>query len=312
MARRIDWTGVFVPAVTPFDKDGNLLEDSLRKVCDHLIADGADGIIIAGCTGEWFSMSDTERRRVFAVAKEHVGKRAKMIAGTCAIATHEAKALTKAAKDMGYDGCMIMAPHFIAPSNSEIVGHYADIAKAGLPIMIYNHPAKGHHNLDADLIEQLKPIDMVVAIKDSAVDMPQMISVVNRHHDWLAIFPGREGYAEAMIERGAAGITVMMQNVVGRHCVDWYKHLAAGRFKESQTARQLIDDAYQICLSKSVKPSRPTGHWSMIKACMNIMGRDGGYMRRPYTPLPDSDLPMLERALVAAGLMGNRARAAAE
>ena len=302
MARRIDWTGVYSPAVTPFTETGEINETGFREVLDYLIGEGADGIIVAGCTGEWFSLGDSERARLFAVAREHIDGRAKVIAGTCAIATHQTIGLTQAAKDAGCDGAMIMAPCFIAPRNVEIVQYYADIAKVGLPIMVYSIPEKGHHNLDADLIEDLKAIDEVVAIKDSALSLPQMIETANRHSDWLAIFPGREGYAPDMIERGAAGITAMMMNVVGRHAVTWYEHLAAGRWVESRADGRVIDAAYGICLSKTFKPSRPTGHWPIMKESMKIRGVDAGFMRRPFLPLPAEDRPALERALAAIGL----------
>ena len=72
MARRIDWTGVYVPAVTPFTETGEINEAGFRQVVDAMIAEGADGIIVAGCTGEWFSMNDAERSRLFAVAREHI------------------------------------------------------------------------------------------------------------------------------------------------------------------------------------------------------------------------------------------------
>ena len=101
MGRRIDWTGVYAPAVTPFTETGEINEAGFREVLDYLIGEGADGIIVAGCTGEWFSLGDSERARLFAVAREHIDGRAKVIAGTCAIATHQTIGLTQAAKDAG-------------------------------------------------------------------------------------------------------------------------------------------------------------------------------------------------------------------
>ena len=167
---RVDWKGTFVPSVTPFDKDGTFLEDHFRKVLEHLIADGVSGIIVAGCTGEWFSMSDTERRRLFEIAVEQIDGRVKVIAGTCAISTHETVALTRAAKDIGCDGCMIMSPHFIAVNEDEVIYHYAEVGKVGLPIMLYTLPVRLSYNLDAPVIERLLEIDAVVAIKDSSLD----------------------------------------------------------------------------------------------------------------------------------------------
>ena len=113
---RTDWKGVFPPVVTPFKADGAIDEEAFRKVIDLQVADGAHGIIVAGSTGEWFSVSDAERIRLFEIAKEQIAGRRPLLAGTAAMATDHAVQLTKAAKRIGCDGCMVLPPPYVLPT----------------------------------------------------------------------------------------------------------------------------------------------------------------------------------------------------
>ncbi|MGH6953704.1 MAG: dihydrodipicolinate synthase family protein, partial [Alphaproteobacteria bacterium] len=120
-ALRTDWKGVFTPIVTPFAADGTLDEDKTRALVELLIGEGVHGVIAAGSTGEWFSLSDGERLRLFAVVKEQVAGRLPVIGGTSAIGTREAVGLTSAARDMGLNGCMVLPPPYAMPSRRGVV-----------------------------------------------------------------------------------------------------------------------------------------------------------------------------------------------
>ena len=170
---RTDWKGVFPACVTPFAKDGSVDEAATRKMIDMFIADGVDGLIIAGSTGEWFSLSDKERVDLFAVAQEHTAGRVPVLAGTSAIGTREAVELTKAAKKLGMAGCMVLPPPYALPSRREVIAHFEEVGKVGLPIMLYNNPPRTSINIDASLARDLAKIDTIVALKDSTRDLYQ-------------------------------------------------------------------------------------------------------------------------------------------
>ena len=164
--RRTDWSGTFVPVVTPFTQSGELDEPSVRRILDLLIEEGVDGIVVAASTGEWFALSNDERIRLFEIAADQVRGRATLLAGTSAIATRDAVVLTEAARVLGLDGALILPPPYVLPSERETIAFFAAIAEVGLPLMLYNNPSRTQVNLNARLLGKLMEFDAVVALKD--------------------------------------------------------------------------------------------------------------------------------------------------
>src|SRR5688500_4154190 len=108
MAKRTEWNGVFPAMVTPFTDDGSFDEASFRALIELYIKEGVKGVVVTGSTGEWYSMSDAERASVWEAAVDASGRRITVIAGTSATGTREALALTRNAKAVGVDGCMLL------------------------------------------------------------------------------------------------------------------------------------------------------------------------------------------------------------
>ena len=293
---RTDWQGVFTPIVTPFTPDGAFNEDAVRKIIDQQIAEGAHGIIAAGSTGEWFSMTDNERIRLFEVCHEQVAGRRPLLAGTAAIGTDQAVALTRAAKKIGCDGCMVLPPPYVLPTKREVIAHYKSIADVGLPIMLYNNPNRTQIDLVPSLADELAGFDVVVAMKDSSKDLFQKAETCNRVKDRLAVFTGMEPYALAMIQRGAVGIVSMIANVCCTHVVACFEHSFAGRYAEAIPHQDVIDRAFEIIAHHGL------GNYPTVKAMMNVLGRGGGNVRQPYLPAPDDALASIRDELAATGL----------
>ncbi|MDP6785540.1 MAG: dihydrodipicolinate synthase family protein [Rhodospirillales bacterium] len=304
---RTDWKGVFTPIVTPFTPDGAFDEAAVRQVVDQQIAEGAHGIIAAGSTGEWFSLTDDERIRLFEVCKEQVAGRRPLLAGTAAIGTDQAVAMTRAAKKIGCDGCMVLPPPYALPSRREVIAHYKSIADVGLPIMLYNNPNRTQIDLVPSLVDDLAAFDAVVAIKDSSKDLFQKAETCHRVKDRLAVFTGMEPYALTMIQRGVVGIVSMMANVCCTHVVANFEHSFAGRYAEAMPHQDVIDRAFEIIARHGL------GNYPTIKAMMNVLGRCGGDVRQPYLPAPDDVLAKIRDELAAIGLtaasVGNQAAA---
>jgi 4-hydroxy-tetrahydrodipicolinate synthase len=295
--RRINWRGVFVPVVTPFTKGYEFDEKACRQIIELLIQDGVHGIIVAGSTGEWFTMNDSERKRLFEVAKDQVKGRVTLLGGTSAIATRDAVSLTKAAKDIGMDGTLVLPPPYALPNEKEVLVYYETIANVGLPIMVYNNPARTQVNINAKLAEKLASFDKVVALKDSVKDLYQMAETIRAVGDRLAMFCGLEPYALPLIERGAIGIVAMAPNIMGRKAVALYTHAVAGQWLEAFKVERVIDRLYTAFYSGGY------GAYVVIKECMNLVGRPGGWPRPPLLPMTENDRKELRRLLEELGLL---------
>ncbi|MSP89058.1 MAG: dihydrodipicolinate synthase family protein [Alphaproteobacteria bacterium] len=302
--RRTDWRGVFVVSVTPFTADGAIDETAFRTLMDRFVADGVQGIIVAGSTGEWYTMTDGERMRLFELARAQVGGRVKLIAGTSAIATRDAVALTRGAQKLGYDGAMVLAPPYALPSERELFGHFEAIADVGLPLMAYNNPGRTQITISPAFAEKLAKLPTVVALKDSSKDLYALADTLHRIGDEVAVFCGLEPYAMAMIGRGAVGTVSMAANILGPQAVEFCDHLLAGRFAQARPIEDAIDRLYEAFYVGGY------GAYVVIKACMNLVGRPAGFPRLPHLPVDDAGLDRLRQVLTAIGATNSKARAA--
>ena len=270
------WKGVFVVSVTPFDEQGDLDETAFASLMDTFVGDGVDGVVVAGSTGEWYTLHDDERLRLFEIARARLPPHVTLIAGTAAIATRDAVALTAAAQGRGCDGAMVLAPPYAQPSQRELFAHFREVAAVGLPLMVYNNPGRTQVNMPADVLEQLCENDSVVALKESSKDLYQIAETTCRLKDRLAVFSGLEPYALPTLQRGAVGIVSMGTNILGRQAIDLYTHFAGGRWQQAHEVEARLDRLYDAFYAGGY------GAYVVIKECMRLMGRPAGWPRRPH------------------------------
>ena len=275
-SRRCDWQGVYVVSATPFTERGAMDLDAFDRLLDCYVADGVDGIIVAGSTGEWYTLHDEERTALFERAVSRVGERVRVIAGTSAIATGDAVALTARARDLGAHGAMVLAPPYALPSERELLAHFAALAEVGLPLMVYNNPGRTQINLDARLLAAIAAQPAVVALKESTRDLYQIAATLRAVGDELAVFSGLEPYALPTLARGAVGVVSMTANFAGARAVSLYHHHAAGRHAEARAVEAVIDRLYDAFYAGGY------GAYVVIKECMNLVGRPAGWPRRPH------------------------------
>jgi 4-hydroxy-tetrahydrodipicolinate synthase len=294
---RTSWNGVFVPVVTPFDSNGDFDEVACRQLLDLLIDDGVHGIIVAGSTGEWFTLNNTERARLFEVALDQVNKRVTLLGGVAAIATRDSISLAKIAKELGLDGALLLPPPYALPTERELLCFFEDVAKVGLPIMVYNNPGRTQVNLDARLMGKICEFDSIVALKDSSKDLYQMSDTIRTLSGRIAVFCGLEPYALPCLQRGAVGIVAMSPNILGKRSVNLYEYTVSGRWSDAFQVEHLIDRLYAAFYTP--------GHsaYVVIKECMNIVGRPAGFPRLPLLPIEEAGRKKIRSLLEDMGVL---------
>jgi len=290
-ARRVNWAGAFAVCVTPFTQDGELDEQATRALIDLLIAEGADGIVVSGSLGEWYALTNEERTRLFEIAVDQAAGRVRLIAGTSAIRTRDVVDLTRAAKGLGCDGAMLLPPPYVQPTEREVIEFFRAVDAVGLPLMLYNNPGRTGINLDARLLSLLLQFDQIVALKDSAKDLAQLAKTATTHGNDLAVFTGFESYAVPCIQRGAVGVVGIAPNVIGAKAFDFAHAAIAGDWKETACLSPLIDRVYSLAYDWKHNP------YVIIKECMRLLGRPGGWPRPPLLSIPEEDRQTLGRAL---------------
>jgi 4-hydroxy-tetrahydrodipicolinate synthase len=173
----VNWRG-YIPAITtPFTRDGALDTDALHVQVAWLADEGIQGAILAGTSGEWFSMSEKERAELFAAGAEHRSGAFPVLGACNAFTPHEAITHARAAQAAGLDGILLTPPPYIVPNRKEIVAFYRAVSDAtDIPMTVYNWPRGCVVDMDVDLLAELAQIENVVAIKNSTGDFASFLA----------------------------------------------------------------------------------------------------------------------------------------
>ncbi len=288
--------GVIVPMVTPFQNDGALDEEALRRITQHLLEGGVDGLFPAGSTGEFFALSEAERLRVIEVVVQECAGRLPVYAGTGAVGTRQVIEFTRQAETLGADAVVVITPFYIAPSQHELYEHYATIAKSTrLPVIPYNNPSRtGGVNLTPATVERLAEIPNLVGIKDSAGDMQQFAEFVRLATPGFAVMQGRDDAFYESFKLGAVGAVAAIGNVCPEVVVEIYQAFRAGRLEQAEAAQEKVT-RLRHALSLATFPA-------VLKAAMSMVGQPVGDPRSPVLPLTRPVRDELRDILIGVGL----------
>ena len=293
---RVDWHGSFAVIVTPFSADGAIDEKAYRQVIDLVIDAGCHGVISAGSTGEFFLMTDDERKRVLSIAADQAAGRVPVLAGTSAVRTGDVVSMTRYAAQVGCSGAMILPPIYIGVDERELIEFYTRVAgESGLPIMLYNSPRAVRTFLAPRTVEKLMVLDNVVAIKDSSLDMRNMSDLVRYCGDDIQIFVGLEDLLLPALSVGAVGAVAMMPQVVGRMAVELYEAAVGGDMARALELHKKMVRVYDLFNVGS-------GYIS-VKESMNLLGKPGGHSRPPMMPFTEQQRAQLRRIYEDVGLL---------
>ena len=296
----IGWKGNFNAVITPFKQSGDVDEGLFQQNIDLLIQEGIDGVIPSGSTGEVSSLTDAERIKLYELTVEVVAGRVPIIAGTAHVNTDRVVALSRRAKAIGADGLMITPPHYALPNEREVIEHFQEVSsQVDLPIMVYNNPGRVGISVSPTLLAKIAKIENVAAIKQSSKDFSEFVATLRLCRNEVKIFDGLSmirGFPTAAM--GANGFVSSVDSpVMGREAVDFYKVCTSG---DNEAAQKL---QYKL-LGLEALAARGLGTFpASVKAAMNLLGRPGGYPRKPILPLTNEEMAQLEVILENVGLM---------
>jgi len=295
----VSFEGIIPAIITPFTKKGEIDEEAFQENIEFLIESGVHGIAVAGSVGEFFSLATEERKRLFETTVAQAKKRITVLAGTGAITTKEAVELTEFACDAGVDGALIVTPFYLQPDTEDIIAHYRAISDAvDIPICLYNLPSRTNVNLTPATVDKLADVDNVVAIKESSNDLIQMSDIIRLAGDRIKLIVGNDPLLFPALMMGAVGCISPSPNIMGKTVVDMYHYSRSG---EIEKAREI---QYKICLLKTIYGlgTFPTA----IKEAVNLLGRPGGFPRKPALPLGEKEKEKIRGVLAKLHLMESR------
>ncbi|MFT3964368.1 MAG: dihydrodipicolinate synthase family protein [Sphingobium sp.] len=279
---RVGWQG-YIPAITtPFDKDHRIDETGFGALLDWLCQEGMHGLVVAGTTGEWTSLTADERIRLFDLAGSQVGGRIPVIGGCSALTLRESVAFAQAAAAAGLDGILVTPPPYIRPNDDEIFGFYQQLGREiSLPLCIYNWPPGTGIDMTPDLLCRLAEIDAVVAIKQSTSQFMRFVDTFFALKDKVRVFgfPMDEIGLSLLRTHGGDG-TMGAGGVLGRIQSGFYDNLWKGDIDAARACgrkdRALMEQWYTPELV-----GRFGSGPAILKAALNARGVPGGHVRPP-------------------------------
>ncbi len=296
--------GTYTVLITPFTEDGGAVDlKALERLVEFQIAEGIDGLIPLGSTGEFLSVSREERTAITETVVRAAAGRVPVLMGTGAEDTREVVALSREAESLGADGVMIIPPFYSVPTEDELFHHYRTVADAiGIPIMVYNNPATANVDLLPSTLARLSTIPNCRYVKESTLEVTRVRDIIALCGERMDVFAGVLGYESAWL--GAVGWVAVCSNLAPRLSRDMFAAAAVE-----------ADRAKALPLYRRLAPLLPwvggPRYVSGTKAGFRLMGMEMGDPRPPRLPLPERDVPALASVLQAMGVMP-AARAAAE
>lgn len=270
--------GSLVAIVTPMSDDGALDLDTLRRLIDWHIAEGSDGIVIVGTTGESPTVSYDEHCLLIRTTVEQVAGRVPVIAGTGANSTAEAIELTACAKAAGAQAGLSVVPYYNKPTQEGLYQHFRKIAEAvDLPLILYNVPGRTVTDLSNDTTLRLADVPGIVGIKDATGSMERAADLLRRAPEGFALYTGDDASALPFMLLGGHGVISVTANVAPKMMHELCAAAFAGNLAR---ARELNNALLPLHSKLFVEANQIPVKW----ACAEL-GLISPALRLPLTPL---------------------------
>jgi len=270
--------GSLVAIVTPMSDDGALDLDTLRRLIDWHIAEGSDGIVIVGTTGESPTVSYDEHCLLIRTTVEQVAGRVPVIAGTGANSTAEAIELTACAKAAGAQAGLSVVPYYNKPTQEGLYQHFRKIAEAvDLPLILYNVPGRTVTDLSNDTTLRLADVPGIVGIKDATGNMERAADLLRRAPEGFALYTGDDASALPFMLLGGHGVISVTANVAPK----MMHELCAAAFAGNLARARELNNALLPLHSKLFVEANPIP----VKWACAELGLISPALRLPLTPL---------------------------
>ena len=295
MQNSCTFRGVATALGTPF-RDGQIDYTALGELIERQIREGVGTLVIAGTTGEASTLSDRERRELYAFSTERVGGRARVILGTGSPDTARAAELTRAAAEAGADGALIVTPYYNKGTDAGVIYHYQKIANSvDLPIILYNIPSRTGVNLPISSIRSLIKEENIVGIKEATDGIERQMELYALA-DRTAIYCGNDSQIYLNLALGGAGCISVLSNLLPREALSIYRLWDDGRQKEAL--------ALQMRLAPLVRALFLETNPAPLKYAMELLGLCRGELRLPLTEAKEATRECIRRELRALGYIG--------
>lgn len=288
--------GSMVAIVTPL-KDGAVDHKSLRELCEWQLAEGTDGIIPCGTTGESATLTARERYEVVKTVVDQVKGRAVVIAGAGSNATHEAIEGVKAAKELKADAALVVTPYYNKPTQEGLFRHYQAIWEAArFPVVAYNVPSRTAVDLLPETVARLVKAGAICGIKEATANLDRQVQLVELcGANGLAYLSGDDFTVLPYIACGGQGVISVVANIAPRAMKELVVACRRGDFA---TGLKL-----QVAMAELNRMMFVETNPGPVKAGVALLGKAGPELRLPLAPVSEASLKKVRDAMIRFGLL---------
>ena len=284
--------------VTPFNADGSVNCEAAADFAEWLLANGSDGLVVEGSTGEAATMFMDEKIAVLKAVVERVNGRAPVIVGAGTNCTASTLELINAVEACGVDGLLVVGPYYNKPTQEGYYQHFAAVAKStSLPIIVYNVPGRTGSNIEPKTIARLAAeFPNIVAVKEAAGNVAQTAELFRVLPENVTIYSGDDGLILPFMAVGARGVISVLGNIGGQILQDLMQLYSEGKVAEAaELNKKLVPLANSLFIESNPIPVK--------YAVTKVTGIDAGAPRLPLTPLSEGGVAKLDAILAEYGLV---------
>lgn len=283
------FTGSIVAIVTPFRK-GKLDEKAFGDLIEWQIANGTNGLVPCGTTGESATLTHDEHHRVVKLAVEVARRRVPVIAGTGSNCTDEAISLTRHAKEDGADGALLITPYYNKPTQEGLYRHYKAVAEAvDIPQILYNIPGRTGVNMLPATVARLSVMKSIVGVKEGSGSVQQASEIVQTCGERITVLAGDDALTLPMMAVGGKGVITVTANVMPKEMAQLVRSFLEGRVDESRRIHFKLSPLF-AALFYETNPIP-------VKEALGLMGKIDPELRLPLCPMGADTKAQLTRVM---------------
>jgi len=284
--------GVLPAIITPFKRNPakGLDVPGLGRNIGFLLSRGIHGIVPCGSTGESATLTFEEHEKVIEVTVDKINGRIPVLAGTGSNNTAEAVRLTKAAKDIGADGVLVISPYYNKPNRSGLVKHYTKLADLDIPVVMYNVPGRTGQNLEPDLVAELAQHPNIVGIKEASGNIGQISRIIEETQDEdFVVISGDDNITLPILALGGAGVISVTANVDPARMVAMYEAFKKGDYQKALVIHYAMSPLHRaMFIDTNPIP---------VKRAVELIGQAGGPVRLPLDDLDAKKTEQLKKVV---------------
>ena len=288
--------GSMVALITPMRADGSVDEKAFQDLVEWQIAEGTEGLIPVGTTGESPTLSHEEHKRVVEMCVAAAKGRVPVMAGAGSNSTAEAIDFAQHAKKAGADAILVVTPYYNKPTQEGMYLHFTAIADAAdIPMFVYNIPGRSVIDMSVETMARLAKHKNIVGVKDATANLARPLHTKRACGEDFIQLSGEDHTAIAFNAAGGHGCISVTANVAPRLCAEMHKAWRAGRVQEAMAIQDRLVPLHDALFCETSP--------GPVKYAASLIGKSTDVCRLPMAPIAESSKARVREAMVSVGLL---------